>query len=127
MMIGTSGRAAFAFGRSSRPLISGMLMSDRIRISGTVARIADALKCHGAGLSKLHRIATFAEVAPKLLAEQNLHVGLIVNHENEHVHARSPDFAIGRGPARQNDPKFSELTGLGIYLIDLRCCLTMMS
>ena len=33
MMIGTSGRAALVLGSSSRPLIPGMLMSDRIKIS----------------------------------------------------------------------------------------------
>ena len=33
MITGTSGRAALAFGKSSRPLMPGMLMSVRIRIS----------------------------------------------------------------------------------------------
>jgi hypothetical protein len=33
MMIGTSGRAALALGNSSSPLIPGMLMSERIRMS----------------------------------------------------------------------------------------------
>jgi len=32
MMTGTSGRIAFALGKSSSPVIPGMLMSDRIRI-----------------------------------------------------------------------------------------------
>ena len=32
MMIGTSGRTAFAFGSISRPLIPGMLMSDKIKM-----------------------------------------------------------------------------------------------
>src|SRR6266436_1545282 len=32
-MTGTSGRAALAFGKSSRPVIPGMLMSERIRIN----------------------------------------------------------------------------------------------
>ena len=57
-----------------------------------------------------------AEVAPELLAEQNLHIGLIINHENEQVHARSPDLARVAARARQNDPKFGELAGLGIDL-----------
>ena len=34
-------------------------------------------------LSKFHCEAVGAEVAPKLLAEQNLHIGLIINHENK--------------------------------------------
>ncbi len=34
---GTSGRAALAFGKSSRPVIPGMLMSERIRINDAPA------------------------------------------------------------------------------------------
>jgi hypothetical protein len=59
-----------------------------------VTRIADALKCHGRGLRKFHCEPAGAEVAPELLAEQNLRIGLIVDHKNEHVHARSPDMAL---------------------------------
>ena len=36
MMTGTSGRSALALGKSSRPLIPGMLMSERIRIERPV-------------------------------------------------------------------------------------------
>ena len=43
MTTGTSGRAAFALGNSSRPLIPGMLMSDKIRMSEIAHRFADAL------------------------------------------------------------------------------------
>ena len=57
-----------------------------------------------------------AQVAPELLAEQNLHIRLIINHENERVHTRSPDLISGRTRSRQNDPKFGELTGLRIDL-----------
>src|ERR1700738_1229682 len=96
-MIGTSGRRAFALGRSSRPLIPGMLMSDRIRMP--VACIGDALKCHWGGLRKFHCEAVRAEVAPELLAKQHFDIRLIVNHENERVHARSPDL-IRAVPAR---------------------------
>ena len=51
----------------------------------TVACVGDALERHAGGLGKLHREATGAEVAPELLAEQNLHIGLIINHENKQV------------------------------------------
>ena len=47
MMTGTSGRSAFALGKSSRPLIPGMLMSETIRMSEAAACISDALECHG--------------------------------------------------------------------------------
>ena len=57
----------------------------------TVASIGDALKRHQGGLCKLHRKAAVAEIAPELLAEQSLHIGLIIDHEDEKVHAGSPD------------------------------------
>ena len=53
----------------------------------------------GSRLSKFHCEAVGAKVAPELLAEQNLHIGLIINHENERVHMRSPDL-IRDAPAR---------------------------
>jgi len=42
MIVGTSGRMAFALGKSSRPLIPGMLMSDRSRIM-TADAVTDRL------------------------------------------------------------------------------------
>ena len=72
-------------------------------MSDTPAASADALKCHGGGLRKFHCEAAGAEVAPELLAEQHLDVRLIVNHENERVHMRSPDLirdALARGGGR---------------------------
>jgi hypothetical protein len=54
--------------------------------------LAGALKSHVSRLSKFHCEAVGAEVAPELLAEQNLHIGLIINHENKEIHARSPDL-----------------------------------
>ena len=52
-------------------------MSDRSPAS------ANALKRRGGGLRKFHCEAVGAEVAPELLAEQHLHIRLIVDHENE--------------------------------------------
>ena len=40
----------------------------------------------GADWAKIHRKAASAEVAPELLAEQNLDISLIVNHENKQAH-----------------------------------------
>ncbi len=59
-----------------------------------------------------HREAPGAEVAPELLAEEHLDIRLVVNHENEQVHARSPDL-IREG---EDNPKFGELAGLRIDL-----------
>ena len=54
---------------------------------------------------------TKAEVAPKLLAKQIFDIRFIVDHENERVHARSPDLTIDV-PARGSiDPEFGELAG----------------
>jgi hypothetical protein len=127
MMIGTSGRAAFALGRSSSPLIPGMLMSDRIRISERSPASAIALKGHGSGLRKFHREPASAEIAPELLAEQNLDIWLVIDPENEKVHACPPDFIRG-APVRGrtiltsvNSPGFVSTS------IDPPWCLTMMS
>ena len=90
MMIGTSGRSALALGKSSRPLIPGMLMSDRIRMRDRVACVSDALKSHGSRLRKFHCEAAGAQVAPELLAEQHLDIGLVIDHQNKHVHTFTP-------------------------------------
>jgi hypothetical protein len=64
-----------------------------------LCRISDALERHWGRWGKLHCKAASAEVAPELLADQNLHIGLISNHENERVHMRSPDL-IRDAPVR---------------------------
>ena len=128
MMTGTSGRRALALGKSSRPLIPGMLMSERIKMRRPVACISDALKCHGGGLRKLHREAVSAEVAPELLAEQHLDIRLIVNHENEQVHACVLPIWQGMPPARGRTIRNSvNSPGWVSTSIDPPCCLTMMS
>ena len=80
-----------------------------------VRGIGNALKRHGSGLRKFHRETGGAEVAPELLAEQNLDIRFIVNYENEQVHARPPDL-LADARTRQHDPKFGELTELRIDL-----------
>ena len=117
MMTGTSGRAAFAFGSSSSPVIPGMLMSDRIRISDAAFGVADALQRVVRGLRKFHGEAAGAQLAPELLAKQHLDIRLVVDHENEQAHAVPPATWQWRcGRARKNDPEFGELAGLGIDL-----------
>ena len=93
----------------------------------TPCRISDALECSGGGLGKLHGEATSAEVVSKLLSEQNLDIRLVINHENEQVHARPPDLirdapALGRTILNSvNSP------GCVSTSKDPPCCLTMMS
>src|SRR5271170_7466326 len=50
MMIGTSGRRALALGRSSRPVIPGMLMSERIKIRRT--SLALLMPCSASGADR---------------------------------------------------------------------------
>ena len=52
MMTGTSGRAALAFGNSSRPVIPGMLMSERIRINDAPAASLISLRALSADCAK---------------------------------------------------------------------------
>jgi hypothetical protein len=68
-------------------------------------------------LGKLHGEPARAEIVPELLPEQHFNIRLIVYHENEQVHARSPDLIKGHPRTRQDDPKFSELAGLRIDLL----------
>ena len=126
-MTGTSGRSALALGSSSRPLIPGMLMSERIKISDAPAASAMRWSAIWGRLGKLHCKAASAEIAPELLAEQNLNVGLVVDHENDRVHVRSPDL-IRDVPARGRTILNSvNSPGWVSTSIDPACCLTMMS
>ena len=69
MMIGTSGRSALASGNSSRPLIPGMLMSNRMDASE--ASPASLMHRSAAGqLGELHGEPASAKVAPELLANR---------------------------------------------------------
>ena len=52
--------------------------------------ISDALKRRRSRLGKVHRETARAEIVPELLAEQQLNVRRVVNHENEKVHDQSP-------------------------------------
>jgi hypothetical protein len=45
-------------------------------------------------LNKFHSESTGAEIAPKLLAKQHFDIGLVINHEDQEVHADSPLFAL---------------------------------
>src|ERR1700730_3889932 len=125
MTIGTSGRRAFALRRSSRPVIPGMLMSERTRISERSP--ASAMHCSAIGrLRKLHREAVSAEIAPELLAKQHLDIGLVVDHQNKHIHTLTSLSAevAPRGSTIRNSVN---APGLVLTSIDPPCCLTMMS
>ena len=126
-MIGTSGRSGLRLGQEFKTAHPRHVDVGQDQDERTVACIGDALKCHGGGLRKLHREAAGAKVAPELLAEQHLDIRLIINHENEQVHARSPDLirdAAARGRTIRNSVNSP---GCVSTSIDPPCCLTMMS
>jgi hypothetical protein len=58
---------------------------------------------------ELHVEATGAEIAPKLLPEQQFNIGFVIHDKNEKAHARLPDSAMVAGCARNNDLELSEL------------------
>src|SRR5262249_42710757 len=88
-MTGTSGRAALALGNSSSPVIPGILMSDRIKMSDTPA--ASAIRRRAASPDcKFHREAARAQVAPEMLAEQHLDIRFIIDNEDEKIHRCVP-------------------------------------
>jgi hypothetical protein len=90
-------------------------------------RITDALKRGWTGLGKLHGKPASTQIAPEALAKQQLNVRLIINHENERVHMRSPDL-IRDAPARGRTILNSvNSPGCVSTSIDPPCCLTMMS
>ena len=77
MITGTSGRRAFALGKSSRPLMPGMLMSERIKMSDTSAAsvmrssAAEAVKRRAMALFRERKQATlWHDYGPTLAAEE---------------------------------------------------------
>src|SRR5664279_3819911 len=90
-------------------------------------RISDALKRHGAGLGKLHCKSAGAEVMPELLAEQHLDIRVIVDHEDEKVHGRSPDLAMVAAPRGRTILNSVNTPGCVSTSIEPACCLTMIS
>ena len=78
-------------------------------------------------MGKIHGEPTGAEIVPELLPEQHFDIRLIIDHENEQVHARSPDL-IRAAPARGRTIRNSvNAPGCVSTSIDPPCCLTMMS
>ena len=126
MMTGTSGRAAFALGRSSRPLIPGMLMSDKIRIQGLTVSIANSLKSAFSRASKIHYEAAVTQVAPELLPKQHFNIRLVVDNEDQAAHDFAP--ALPRTALRGRMTLNSvNSPGTVSTSMDPECCLTIMS
>ena len=86
MMTGTSGRSSLTLGSISRPLMPGMLISDRIRISDCSMGAGNARQRVGRRQGKVHRETLRAQVAPEMLTKQRLDVGFVVDNQNQNVH-----------------------------------------
>jgi hypothetical protein len=71
-------------GRRSRPLMPGMLASERIRIRLAFS-FGDYFKRLDRRARGIHREPGCAQIAAELLAKQVLDIGLVVNDENERV------------------------------------------
>jgi hypothetical protein len=46
----------------------------------------DARQRVGGGIGKIHDETLGAKIAPELLSEQRLHIGLVIHHKNENAH-----------------------------------------
>src|SRR5262245_55176429 len=68
-----------------------------------------------------------AEVAAEVLVEQHFDIRLIVNHENEQVHARPPDWTSDAATRSRTILNSVNSPGCVSTSIDPACCLTMIS
>jgi len=82
MITGTSGRISFTFGSISSPVMPGMLMSERIRISD--CSMVEAMRDNASApeLAKSITKRWARRSRRNLLAEQRLDIGLVIHHEN---------------------------------------------
>src|SRR5215211_7116251 len=126
-MMGTLGRAALAFGKSSRPLIPGMLMSERIdQYQRCPRRTADQFKRAVCRLRKIHREAAVADVASELLAKQRLNIRFVVHNKNEQAHLSAPALFVAAMRGRMTLNSVNS-PGRVSTSIEPPCCLTTMS
>src|SRR3974390_2663502 len=99
MITGTFGRAAFTFGSISSPLMPGMLMSDRIRISMGSAIVFARSNASGADVAN-------SNVAAELLAKQVFDVGFVIDHKDIGAQFLCPCFCLLRHDTRQRNNEF---------------------
>src|SRR5260370_408136 len=115
MMIGACGRRAFALGRSSRPLIPGMLMSDRIRMSDSSPALA--IRCSASGADCANSIAK----RPARSSRRNCWRNSASTSGSSSTTRMSRFTNVlltcgGKPRTRQDNPEFGEYAG---YRIDI--------
>ena len=103
---------AFALGNSSRPLIPGILMSDKIKISE--AAPAPLMHCNAA--EEIVQIQVNGPIADRaeMLAKQHLDVRFVIDHKNKKFTRVLQPAPKRCCTARQNDLEFCEFTRLRI-------------
>ena len=79
MMTGTSGRASRARGSRSRPLIPGMLMSERMRMSLAASAAQTRSRCVRRASANSMTKRDGAQFSAELLTEQIRDIGLVVD------------------------------------------------
>src|SRR5436190_24370900 len=126
MMTGTPGRAALAFGNSSRPLISRHVDVGKDQDQRCSRHITDELKGAACRLGKVHREAAVADVASESLAKQRLNIGFVVHDKNKQAHLSAPALLVAAMRGRMtlnsvNSPGWVSTS------IDPPCCFTTMS
>ena len=127
MIIGTSGRTAFALGNKFETAHPGHIDVRQDQNERGVSCIADTLQRGGSRLSELHVKSAGAQIAPELLAKQHFDVGLIVNHENKKTYACPPDLAMDAAVRGRTILNSVNLPGSVLTTIEPACCFTMMS
>ena len=102
MMTGTLGLAALTFGSISSPLMPGILMSERIRISKGSADRFGALQRLRRRVRKFHHETAGADVAAELLAKFD--VGFVIDRKDIGAQFLCP--CLLRHDTRQRNDEF---------------------
>ena len=86
MMTGTSGRNALTLGSISSPVMPGMLMSDRIRISDCSIVAGNARQRVRRRIGKIHHKALRAQSRRNCWRNKRLDIGFVIDHKNQNAH-----------------------------------------
>src|SRR3954471_7347474 len=127
MMTGTSGRAALAFGNSSKAVHPRHIDVRQDEDQGRAPDVADALERRGSRLSELHHEAPGPHILSEPLPKQQLDVGLVVDDEDQHAHGLTSSFAPEVAERGRKILNSVYSPGLVSTSIEPRCCFTTMS
>ena len=86
MMTGTSGRICLDLGQHLKAGHAGHVDVREDQDQRLLDGVGDARQRVRRRNGKIHHEALRAQIAPELLAEQRLDVGLVVDHKNQNAH-----------------------------------------